>query len=72
MMPDCAASRWAMIAARTPDPPAGVRRRNPGGRCETRREHVELLVGAAGLANNLLVIADLLRRKPPRRRRAAA
>jgi transposase, IS5 family len=36
------------------------------------REHFELLVGAAVLANNLLVIAELLRRKPARRRRAAA
>jgi transposase, IS5 family len=36
------------------------------------RERFELLVGAAVLANNLLVIADLLQRKQPRRRRAAA
>lgn len=36
------------------------------------REHFELLVGAAVLANNLLVIAELLRRQPVRRRRAAA
>lgn len=36
------------------------------------REHFELLVGAAVLTNNLMVIADLLRRKPGRRRRAAA
>jgi IS5 family transposase len=36
------------------------------------REHFELLVGAAVLANNLLVIATLLRRQPVRRRRAAA
>jgi IS5 family transposase len=36
------------------------------------REHFELFVGAAVLANNLLVIADLLRRKPARRRRRAA
>ncbi len=36
------------------------------------RAHFELLVGAAVLANNLMVIAELLRRKPARRRRAAA
>jgi IS5 family transposase len=36
------------------------------------REHFELLVGTAVLANNLMVIAALLRRKPTRRRRAAA
>lgn len=36
------------------------------------RDHFELLVGAAVLANNLLVIAELLRRKPVRRGRAAA
>lgn len=36
------------------------------------REHFELLVGAAVLANNLLVIADLLRRTPARHRRPAA
>ena len=36
------------------------------------REHFELLVGAAVLANNLMVIANLLRRKPGRRRRPAA
>jgi len=36
------------------------------------RDHFELLVGAAVLANNLMVIAELLRRKQPRRRRAAA
>jgi IS5 family transposase len=36
------------------------------------REHFELLVGAAVLANNLMVIANLLRRKPARRRRPAA
>ena len=36
------------------------------------REHFELFVGAAVLANNLMVIAELLRRKPTRRRRAAA
>jgi IS5 family transposase len=36
------------------------------------REHFELFVGAAVLANNVLVIAELLRRKPIRHRRAAA
>jgi transposase, IS5 family len=36
------------------------------------REHFELFVGAAVLANNLMVIAELLRGKPTRRRRAAA
>ncbi|MGH8546242.1 MAG: ISNCY family transposase [Gammaproteobacteria bacterium] len=36
------------------------------------RERFELLVGAAVLANNLMVIAELLRRKPARRRRPAA
>ncbi|MBI1876342.1 MAG: ISNCY family transposase [Acidobacteria bacterium] len=36
------------------------------------RDHFELFVGAAVLANNLLVIAELLRRKPARRRRPAA
>ena len=36
------------------------------------RERFELLVGAAVLANNLMVIADRLRRKPARRRRPAA
>lgn len=36
------------------------------------REHFELFVGAAVLANNLMVIAALLRGKPTRRRRAAA
>ena len=36
------------------------------------RERFELLVGAAVLANNLMVIANLLRRKPARRRRLAA
>ncbi len=36
------------------------------------REHFELLIGAAVLANNLMVIANLLRRKPARRRRPAA
>ncbi len=36
------------------------------------REHFELLIGAAVLANNLMVIAKLLRRKPARRRRPAA
>jgi IS5 family transposase len=36
------------------------------------REHFELFVGAAVLANNLMVIAALLRRKPVRRRRPAA
>ena len=36
------------------------------------REPFELLVGAAVLANNLMVIADLLRRKHARRRPAAA
>jgi IS5 family transposase len=36
------------------------------------REHFELFVGAAVLANNLLVIAELLRRRPIRHRRAAA
>jgi transposase, IS5 family len=36
------------------------------------RPHFELFVGAAVLANNLLVIAELLRRTPIRRRRAAA
>jgi transposase, IS5 family len=36
------------------------------------REHFELFVGAAVLANNLMVIAALLHRKPVRRRRLAA
>ena len=36
------------------------------------REHFELLVGAAVLANNLMVIAELLRRNLARRRRPAA
>ena len=36
------------------------------------REHFEVLVGAAVLANNLLVIAALLRRTRARRRRPAA
>ena len=36
------------------------------------REHFELFVGAAILANNLMVIAELLRRKAARRRRPAA
>ena len=36
------------------------------------REHFELFVGAAVLANNLMVIAELLRRKTARRRRPAA
>lgn len=36
------------------------------------REHFELLVGAAVLANNLLVIANLLRRTSARRRRSVA
>ena len=36
------------------------------------REHFELLVGAAVLANNLMVIAELLRRPRARRRRPAA
>src|SRR5207245_988457 len=36
------------------------------------RERFELLVGAAVLANNLMVIANLLRRKPARRRRPEA
>ena len=36
------------------------------------REHFELFVGAAVLANNLIVIAELLRRKAARRRRPAA
>jgi len=36
------------------------------------REHFELFVGAAVLANNLLVIAELLRQKAARRRRLAA
>jgi IS5 family transposase len=36
------------------------------------RERFELFVGAAVLANNLMVIAERLRRKPARRRRAAA
>ncbi len=36
------------------------------------REHFELFVGAAVLANNLLVIAELLRRQPIRHRRVAA
>lgn len=35
------------------------------------REHFDLLVGAAVLANNLMVIAQLLIKKPKRRRRAA-
>ncbi len=35
------------------------------------RERFELLVGAAVLANNLMVIAELLRRTPARRRRPA-
>ena len=34
--------------------------------------HFELFVGAAVLANNLMVIAELLRRKAARRRRPAA
>ena len=36
------------------------------------REHFELFVGAAVLANNLMVIAELVRRKAVRRRRPAA
>ena len=36
------------------------------------RERFELLVGAAVLANNLMVIADRLRRTQARRRRPAA
>ena len=36
------------------------------------REHFELFVGAAILANNLMVIAELVRRKAARRRRPAA
>jgi IS5 family transposase len=36
------------------------------------RERFELLVGAAVLANNLMVIADLMRRAAARRRRRAA
>lgn len=36
------------------------------------REHFELLIGAAVLANNLMVIANLLRRTPADRRRPAA
>jgi len=36
------------------------------------REHFELFVGAAVLANNLMVIAELVRRKAARRRRPAA
>jgi IS5 family transposase len=36
------------------------------------RERFELFVGAAVLASNLMVIAELLRRKPLRHRRAAA
>ncbi len=36
------------------------------------REHFELFVGAAVLANNLMVIAELLRRRAARRRRPAA
>jgi IS5 family transposase len=36
------------------------------------REHFELFVGAAVLASNLMVIAELLRRTPLRHRRAAA
>jgi IS5 family transposase len=36
------------------------------------REHFEVFVGAAVLANNLLVIAELMRRKAERRRRLAA
>lgn len=36
------------------------------------REHFEVFVGAAVLANNLLVIAELVRRKAERRRRLAA
>lgn len=35
------------------------------------REHFDVLVGAAVLANNLMVIAQLLIKKPKRRRRAA-
>jgi IS5 family transposase len=35
-------------------------------------EHFELFVGAAVLANNLLVIAELLQRRAARRRRSAA
>jgi IS5 family transposase len=36
------------------------------------RDHFDVFVGAAVLANNLMVIAELLRRKPIRHRRAAA
>jgi IS5 family transposase len=36
------------------------------------REHFELLVGAAVLANNLMVIARLLMEKQNRRRKRAA
>jgi len=36
------------------------------------REHFELFVGAAVLANNLMVIAELMRRQAVRRRRPAA
>ena len=36
------------------------------------REHFELLVGAAVLANNLMVVAELLRRPRARPRRRAA
>ncbi len=36
------------------------------------REHFELFVGAAVLANNLMVIAGLLRHTADRRRRQAA
>jgi len=36
------------------------------------RERFEVLVGAAGLANNLMRIADLLDKRKPNRRRAAA
>jgi hypothetical protein len=36
------------------------------------RDHFELFVGAAVLANNLMVIAELLRRNAARRRRPAA
>jgi len=36
------------------------------------RERFELLVGAAVLANNLMIIADLLSRRPARRRRPVA
>ena len=41
-------------------------------RCLLRgRERFELSVGLAVLANNLLVLADLLKRRAARRRRAA-